>query len=433
MGRSITCGELLAAAEPGESDELSGKELAKLFWTIRQREKDLERRERYWASINDGLASAYDELERKTRELDILKEELLRLNVGLEKRVSDQVGEIVAHLSEVESLNVQLQARVRERSRELMLALRHAGMKHETSFFAPGTVIGQRARILRRLGEGGMGTVYAAEDLLTSRHVAVKILRSAGARALQYFVAEAEAASAASHPAIVRTLHVDVTEEGHVFQLMELVDGVTLARRMSVSRLPYGETARIGAAIASALAAAHERGVIHRDIKPDNVLLSADEPGVRILDFGVAKRLAAAEPQTIAGALLGTPLYMSPDQIRSPSTVTAAADVYSLGVVLFEALAGRRPFDVIETEALLFAHLNQPVPQVLEHAPGIAPALAALVEACLSKQPSTRPTACAAAQMLASLADDLSASCGRDIGRQAKALVAAVDQTACEP
>jgi hypothetical protein len=426
--RPVTSKEFLEAAEVDDEWSLSGPELARVFWTVKQRESDRERDERYWLSVREALTTAYEQLERKTAELDELKGQLLRANEGLERRVAHQVSEIVAHMREVEVLNVQLQARVRERSRELMTALRRAGSWNTASSVTPGTIVGQRARVVRPLGEGGMGAVYAAEDLLTGRPVALKLLRNSGERALRYFVAEAEAASAVSHPAIVRTLHVDVTDDGQIFQLMELVDGSTLAERLRGGPVTSGEAARIVSIIALALAAAHEHGIIHRDIKPSNVLLCREAPGVRVLDFGVAKR-TFGESDTVTEALVGTPMYMSPDQIRSPANVTPAADVYSLGVILFELLSGRRPFEGSSIESVLFGHLNEVPVKVSYYVPEVPAELAAITEECLSKEPGQRRSAAALGARLAELADADNAPPGEQIGRQAWELAQALEET----
>jgi hypothetical protein len=410
MGRRLSCEQFLGARDVGADDRVEGEDLGRLFWTLKQRQIDAERNERYWASMREALTLAYEELERKSTEVGRLQQELVTAN---------------------EALNIQLQARVRERSRELGAALRRAGRSHETAFLAPGTVVGRRARIVRKLGEGGMGSVYAATDLLTNQPVAIKIFSSADPRALHYFVAEAEAAAVVCHPAVVRTLHVDVTDEGFVFQLMDLVDGVTLARRLRSGHLVPAAVARVGAVVAGALAAAHARGVVHRDVKPDNILLCAEPPGVRVLDFGVARRLFA-EPETQFAAVVGTPPYMAPDQIRAPAGVTSAADVYSLGVVLFEAACGRRPFAAAQTEALLLAHLNEPPPRLGAVAPGVPPALAAHVEACLEKDPANRPAAAELERALERVAGELGAPPGEQLGREACADVAATERTLLE-
>lgn len=421
--KRISCRDLLEGGPPDDDAAVEGAELTRLYWTVKQREKDLARRERYWASVHDALGNAYQELEQRAHELQALREELVEVNAGLEKRVAEQVAEIMQRAGEIDALSVQLKQQVRDRSRELRLALDRAGSSDaEAPSLASGAVVGGRARIISKLGDGAMGSVYEAEDLLTGRPVAIKLLRAADRDALRRFVAEADAASAVHHPAIVRTLHVDVAEDGTLYQLMELVRGVTLRRFASAARVRIGEAARIGASIAGALSAAHAQGVVHRDIKPENVLLSADAPGVRVLDFGIAKHLAAGSDGETQRPhpVVGTPGYMSPDQIRPSGATTPAADVYSLGVVLFELIAGRRPFMKPRVEDVLVAHLYAPPPAL-----GGPPELASIVGACLEKQPSARPTATELEARLGAYADGVDAPSADAIGRTSAELVEA--------
>lgn len=421
--RRVACREILEGEPPAADVMIEGPELVRLYWTLKQRQKDLMRLERYWGSVNGALQNAYEELQKKAHELQTLREELERVNTGLEKRVADQVAEIMLHAGEVDALSVQLKQRVRDRSRELQLALDRTGGT-DTSSLAPGVVVGGRARVLAKVGEGAMGSVYEAEDLLTKRPVALKLLRCADRAELRRFVAEADAASAVNHPAIVRTIHVDVAEDGTVYQLMDLVRGVTLRRRLEASRVRIGDAARIVATIAGALAAAHLQGVVHRDIKPENIVLSVDAPGVRVLDFGIAKQLTG-DTETARRPIVGTPGYMSPDQIRPSGRTTPAADVYSVGVVLFELIAGRRPFHRSRVEDVLLAHLYTPAPAL-----GGPPELAAIVGACLRKEPAARPTAAALAEQLDAFAAGVQAPSADTIGRESAALVAATDEAA---
>ena len=400
MTRRLTCKEVLEASSVGPDDSIEGPELVRLFWTVKQRAEELARRERYWAAVHDALRGSYDELQALRRELE-------EMNATLEKRVESQVGEILRHTAEVAALNLQLQESVRDRSRALQAALDRAGGEDEAGTLTPGTIVGGRARVVRKIGEGGMGVVYEADDLLVTKRVALKMMRSADRRSLHYFVAEAEAASSIQSSAVVRVLHVDVSEDGHVYQLMELVRGVTLSSCRG--RLSIAEVARVGAGIARALAAAHAHGVIHRDIKPENVILSLDAPGVRVLDFGVARRVwGHAET---AHVIVGTPMYMSPDQIRSPANVTPAADIYSLGVVLYELAAGQRPFCAEHPESVLYAHLHEVPPPL-----AAPPPLDALVGACLQKDPQKRPSAADIAATLDAFADAERAPSREELG-----------------
>jgi len=246
---------------------------------------------------------------------------------------------------------------------------------------------------------------------------------------VRHFVGEAEAANGIPHPSIVKSLHVDVTDEGRVYQLREFVDGVTLGKRLELGPLTPGEAARLGAAVAEGLAAAHGHGVIHRDVKPHNLLLSA--AGVRVVDFGIAKRL---DPDPSLGhtrtqVRLGTPAYMSPEQLRAPHQLSGATDVYSLGVVLFEALAGTRPFARPESDALLPAHLVEPPPDLRARAGHVPLELATLLEACLAETPQTRPSSADLARSLAALADRYGAASAEVIGRESMLAAADRDDT----
>jgi serine/threonine-protein kinase len=209
---------------------------------------------------------------------------------------------------------------------------------------------------------------------------------------------------------------------------MELVDGVTLAQRLRAGCIAPGAAARVGAVVAGALAAAHERGIVHRDVKPGNLLLCARSPGVRVLDFGVARRLFA-EPETHFAEIVGTPAYMAPEQIRDPARVTPAADVYALGVVLFEAVAGRRPFEATEAEQMPLAHLDETPPPLDAISPDAPRGLAALCGACLEKDPPLRPTAAVLGRELERIADELGAASIKRIGRDTQVAVEAIDGT----
>src|SRR5579859_3430148 len=290
----LTADALLAAdAPPPPGARVEGDELARLYWFVRGRARELARQEAYWAATNEALADAYGQLEARTAELRAAREDLERLNRDLEARVEEHVREIVVRAKEVEALNVQLQERVQERTRELAIALRRLSRQQPVRApLEPGHVLGGRVRLERVLGEGGMGTVYLGEDLLTGTRVATKVLRDdheSDPSFLRRFVGEAAAAAAISHPGVIRTLHIDVTPDGRIFQMMEYVEGTDLASRRARGPMPPGAVARIGAEIARALAAAHAVGVVHRDVKPGNVLLCTAAPGVRVLDFGVSK------------------------------------------------------------------------------------------------------------------------------------------------
>jgi serine/threonine-protein kinase len=263
---------------------------------------------------------------------------------------------------------------------------------------------------VRRLGEGGMGVIYAGLDLVSGSPVAVKLLDlHAGSteRHLQRFINEAAAAAAIAHPAIVKTAHVDVTAGGDLFLIMELVDGVPLATVLANGPLAAGWCVSIARVVADALAAAHRVDIIHRDIKPANLMICRDAPGVRVLDFGVSKIRSFADRVTLTrtDGLLGTPAYMAPEQIESASTVTPATDVYSLGAVMFEMVTGERPFASLR--ARLQADGERP--RLTDRAGGVPSGLAAVIDRCLARDPACRPSAPELTRQLAAAATALNA------------------------
>jgi putative nucleotidyltransferase with HDIG domain len=252
-------------------------------------------------------------------------------------------------------------------------------------------------RVQAVLGAGAMGRVYLAEHALLGRRAAIKVIEphlAADPDALARFVEEARAVNSIRHPNIV-----DVSDFGDVdgrpYFVMELLEGETLAARIAKwGYLPPAAAARICAQVASALAAAHERGIVHRDLKPDNIFLCnhPDYPDhVKVLDFGIAKLSArtTARQATVPGMLLGTPLYMSPEQALG-ETIDHRTDIYALGIVLYEALTGRTPFDRPSIAAILYAHAHDApaAPRSIE--PAIPEAIEQVTLRALAKAPGDR-------------------------------------------
>jgi serine/threonine-protein kinase len=332
----------------------------------------------------------------------------LQVQEALKAQLEEQNQE---RAQKIDELAAQLQNRVRERSLALAKAL--DGIRaHE---LAAGSVLDGRIEVLRRLGRGGMGTVYLGRDRVTSKRVAVKLIHAGicDESGIRRFLREAAVVSSVKDPAIVMTNHLDVSEEGQLYQVMDYVEGITLQERLLRGFYPVGPGARICAVIAKALAAAHQVGIVHRDIKPANVMLTAKAPGVRVLDFGISKLVNdTAQAQVTEGQhLIGTPSYMAPEQIRNPSEVTPAADVYSLGVVLFEALTGNRPFPGKSAGAILDAHLHERPPPLT----GVPERLATLVARCLDKDPAARPEAKELVAVMTEVADAAGAPAADDI------------------
>ena len=252
---------------------------------------------------------------------------------------------------------------------------------------------GQRYRIERELGRGGMGVVSHAIDTVLQREVALKELpHHLGGRSdlAERFRLEARVLAKLAHPNIVQ-VHDLVEEDGRLWIALEYVPGGTVADAMRYAggALAWPEVARIGAQVAEGLAFAHAEGVIHRDIKPMNVLLTDDRPSVaKITDFGLAKLVESTE-HTLPGSVLGSARYMSPEQVAG-QPADARSDLYAFGISLFEMLTGKVPFEG-EFAAVLGRHVNEPVPDVRTRVPEVPPAFATLIASMVAKDPQDRP------------------------------------------
>ncbi|XXT24263.1 protein kinase [Sorangium sp. So ce429] len=249
-------------------------------------------------------------------------------------------------------------------------------------------------------GQGAMGVVYAARDLRDGRPVAVKVLPAALLSDLgraRRFAAEAEVLASLDHPAIVRHVAHGATRRSEPFMAMEWLDGEDLERRLARRGLTVHEVAALGQRVAEGLAAAHARGVIHRDIKPSNLFLRGGEAAEAvILDFGIARVEDAPLSLTATGAVIGTPGYMAPEQARGDLAIDARADLFSLGAVLYECLAGRPAFAGHHVMAVLAKVLLEEPPRLAELRPEVPRALDALVARLLAKDPAARPESAAA-------------------------------------
>jgi hypothetical protein len=342
---------------------------------------------------------------------------LSKLNSELERRVAEQVQEILARVREVEALNKRLAAEVRERSRELSAALEALARNGGAASVQEGAVLAERFEIQRVLGAGGMGAVYLALDHASGERVAIKLMQSGIARSaedLRRFLREGEVLASLDHPGIVRTVHVGITDFGLLFLALELVEGVTVQRWLQHARRGApGDVARVASVVADAHASAHAAGVVHRDVKPSNLMLTRAAPGVKLLDFGLAKPASSRDlDHTQTGEALGTPAFMAPEQFTDFRAVNDRADVYSLGTVIYTALAGRHPYTAQRPNDWLREHERaQP-----ERLPAEIPApLSALVLRCLAKSPDDRPSAAELARSLTAIADELRAPSAREI------------------
>ncbi len=263
-----------------------------------------------------------------------------------------------------------------------------------------GTVLSERYRLESKLGSGGMSTVYLARDETLQRWVAVKVMHremSDQPDQLERFRREARAVAQLSHPNVVSV--IDAGEDGgHPYIVFEYVEGETLKQRIDrLGRLPVVEAAAYGIEVGRGLAAAHAQRLIHRDVKPQNVLIDP-EGRAKVTDFGIARSLES-DGLTKTGRVLGTTDYVAPEQAMGQS-VDARCDIYSLGVLLYEMLTGEVPFQADTLVGVAMKHVNEQMPDVQERCPGVSSALAAVVERATAKEPKKRYP-----EMVAMLAD----------------------------
>lgn len=255
------------------------------------------------------------------------------------------------------------------------------------------TVLADAYELEAEIGRGGMGVVYRCVDRKLRRRVAVKVLPPDLAfrdEVRRRFLREAETAAQLNHPHIVPIYSVD-DRDGLVWFVMGLVDGESLAARLAREpRPPVEMVRRILHDVADALAYAHARGIIHRDIKPDNILLERGSNRPMVSDFGIARAAEGDWRITATGVAVGTPAYMSPEQATGEREVDGRSDMYSLAVVGYQMLAGELPFQATNTPAMLMKHISDPLRPLLEVRPDAPPALAAVIERALAKKPDHR-------------------------------------------
>jgi serine/threonine-protein kinase len=268
-----------------------------------------------------------------------------------------------------------------------------------------GSVLGERYKILRRIGEGGMGIVYEAMHVVIEKHVALKVLRedfSSRPEVVERFRQEAKSASRIGHPNIVDISDFGETPDGLSYFVMEMLEGEDLANVLARERtLPPARAVAIALQCCKALGAAHAKGIVHRDMKPENIFLvrrDGEADFVKIVDFGIAKMSdietagAPGRKLTKTGMIFGTPEYMSPEQAAGKADLDHRVDIYALGVILFEMLTGRVPFVGDTFMGVLTQHMFEPVPDMHEVNPQVqAPgALPLVVRKALAKDPDER-------------------------------------------
>lgn len=267
-----------------------------------------------------------------------------------------------------------------------------------------GHLIAGRYRLRERLGQGGMSIVWRAEDHVLDREVAVKILAAAFAddAGLQRHIhREARAAARLRHTNVVAVYdYGEFSHDGRTFSfvVMELVDGRSLADMLTGGRLPWKVATLVGAQVAAALAAAHAEGIVHRDVKPANVMVTAS--GVKLVDFGISAAVGALDDR--GAQVLGTPAYLAPERIEG-GPVRPATDVYALGLLLYVTLSGKMPWEATTVTQMVKAHVYaKPAP--LPAIAGIPPEVPRLVTRCLAKQAADRPSSIEVAEILGDLA-----------------------------
>jgi len=323
------------------------------------------------------------------------------------------------HVAQLEAAKADLEARVqnlesivcgvdfelnaklnRLASRQLLIEASHPTRATNPEFAAtetvvpasvsPGSRIADRFVVQQRLGAGGMGVVYLATDEQLGEPVALKVIAGLSLldpMAADRFRREASAARKVSHPNVVR-LHDIGESAGMLFLSMEYIAGTNLAQLIDRHGvLPLDLLRALTVEVCKGLQAAHDAGVVHRDLKPSNILLDENQHA-KIIDFGLA-RLAQLEGMTATGAILGTPEYMSPEQVRG-KPADARSDIYSLGAMVYHALTGSPPFSGDSPIAVGFAHCTQQLPPVRERRPEVPEAWASVVERAMSKDPGQR-------------------------------------------
>ncbi|MBL9009296.1 MAG: serine/threonine protein kinase [Myxococcales bacterium] len=272
----------------------------------------------------------------------------------------------------------------------------------------PDPLIGRKVggyAITRKIGQGGMGVVYEAKhERMSQQRAAIKVLHkelSSDEKVLQRFFMEAKAISMAQHSSIVKIFDFGQIDDGTAYIMMEFLEGEPLQSRMERAQqrsesLPLSQVIELGRQSATALSVIHEKNIVHRDLKPENIFVVPDPVAplgerVKLLDFGIAKFLDGPVRKTTVGMILGTPLYMSPEQCEGSEDLDAKVDVYALGVMLYEMIAGHLPFSADTAAALMRQHMFKEPPQLAEQVAGLPTSLTSLIHLMLAKKPSDRP------------------------------------------
>lgn len=273
-------------------------------------------------------------------------------------------------------------------------------MTESTSTLSLGAVIASQFKVEKKLGQGGMGTVFLAEQIDMGRKVVVKVLNpeltTGNQVAVERFRREAQAVARLNHPNIVQIFVFGHTDDHQLYIAMEYVDGRDLGHWIEDGAMPQPRALRILDQVCAALIEAHSAGIVHRDLKPENIMLTnrhGNPDYVKVLDFGIAKLHDSGDQPSLtqAGTVFGTPRYMAPEQARG-QVADARADIYALGLIMHEMLAGHHPFKANTAIEYLLQHVNEPVQLLTESHPELAitPRIDALVMRCLEKEPDDR-------------------------------------------
>ena len=270
---------------------------------------------------------------------------------------------------------------------------------------SPGQVVNGKYRVIRLLGDGGMGSVYEVHHEVLGTRVAFKLLHTelSSTGLAKRFLQEARASARIKSPHVVAILDADQTAEGFAFMVLEYLVGKTLRELYEdldreQRRLPFEDALDFAMQMFEGVEAAHAAGIVHRDLKPDNVMITTDSKGgrlLKLLDFGIAKvdeppETGGGPALTRPGALLGTPEYMAPEQVYSAGTADAQSDVFSLGVILFEMLSGRRPVEAEDPQQIAVSYLTGAILRLEQICPDVPPALARAVHRAIAPQPRDR-------------------------------------------
>ncbi len=345
------------------------------------------------------------QLQRLEKQNQLLETKVAQRTIELDKK-NEELSKLVEEIKQAKSVTEEKVEELAKKNAELEESYKRADRIFSVLANAlPGTILDGKYQLEDKIGSGGFGAVYRAMHLGLNRHVAVKVFRpsekNASAEALERFRLEGVSACRVNHPNAITILDSGISSEGIAYLVMELLQGQTLATEIKTNKtLSLGRIAQIIIPVCDVLEKAHSAGIIHRDIKPDNIFLHQSKDGeiVKVVDFGIAKLVSEHSTEdnlTGTGNFVGTPAYMAPERLGN-NNYDGRSDVYSLGVILYQMLAGRLPFRDEEKDgplAVILAHLTKEPPRVKELNPDLPIELEKIVMQAMEKDPKFRPTA----------------------------------------